>query len=619
MRAQTVWPARLALALLFLVLCSASLMLWHQLERDQQARLEERVGFQARSLARQLETILHGEVEGLGRIARLWNNLGRLQREDWEQEAELALMDFPAYQSVQWVGPDLRMRWLLPLRGNEAAAGFRLGSDHPNYPLAVQAKQSGEQRFSNSFQLVQGGRGFVLYTPLYLQDAQGQQRFDGFLQGVFRVEPLMDQLLAQLDGDSFSVRLLENGQSLYSRERPGTLAYMASEVPLHLLNNSSFSLQLSPTASLLQSLSTPLPQVVLGAGLAISLLLTAALGLALENARRAGALQQTNRRLQEEATRREEIERHLRDSRERLQLVLDLTDSSHDSLFIFDTRSRELLHMNQATYADLGYRPEQFAQLLRDEPEKLLPGFHSWLELVRHAQQDNQSRIFQRELIRRDGSRQPAEINTQLVQQGGREYLIAVSRDNSERLELEARLQRLSQLGGLTGLYNRRFFDQQLQSEWRRLRRIGAPLALLMVDIDHFKAYNDNLGHLAGDDALRQVAAVLQDSLQREGDVACRYGGEEFAIILVNTGLEGGEHVAARIHELVATLGIAHPASPEGRLTLSIGLAVAEPVAEEQHGGLVARSDQALYRAKHEGRNRTCVWSANGVKVDPPA
>lgn len=90
MRAQTVWPARLALALLFLVLCSASLMLWHQLERDQQARLEERVGFQARSLARQLETILHGEVEGLGRIARLWNNLGRLQREDWEQEAELA-------------------------------------------------------------------------------------------------------------------------------------------------------------------------------------------------------------------------------------------------------------------------------------------------------------------------------------------------------------------------------------------------------------------------------------------------------------------------------------------------------------------------------------------------
>lgn len=81
-----------------------------------------------------------------------------------------------------------------------------------------------------------------------------------------------------------------------------------------------------------------------------------------------------------------------------------------------------------------------------------------------------------------------------------------------------------------------------------------------MVDIDHFKAYNDSLGHLAGDDALpSQVANVLQDSLQREGDVVYRYGGEEFAIILANTGLEGGEHVAARVHELIAGLGIAHP------------------------------------------------------------
>ena len=610
MRVRPIWPARLALVLVFLALNMASIMLWRQLEQAQQARVNERVDYEARTLARRLEATLHTEVESLGRIARLWNSLGRLPRESWEQEAELALADFPAYQSVQWTGADLRIRWLLPLLGNEAAVNFRLTPDHPNYPLAMQARQTGEQRFSNSFPLVQGGLGFILYTPLYLQDGTGKREFDGFLQGVFRVEPLMDELLAQLDRGSFSVRLLENQRSLYSYEHPDTQLQMAREVGLHLLNNGSFSLQLSPTASLLQSLDTPLPEVVLGAGLAISLLLVAALALALENMRRASAMQMANRRLHEEAARREETERHLRDSRERLQLVLDLTDSSHDSLFIFDTRSRELLHMNRATHAGLGYPAEQFARLLRDDPERLLPGFHAWLEEVRAARQDNQSRIFQRELYRQDGSRQPAEINTQLVQQGEREYLIAVSRDNSERLELEARLQRLSHLDGLTGLYNRRFFDQQLQGEWRRLRRIDAPLALLMLDIDHFKAFNDSLGHLAGDDALRQVGEVLQNSLQREGDVACRYGGEEFAIILANTGLEGGEHVAARVHALIAALAITHPASPEGRLTLSIGLAVAEPITEEHPGALVARSDQALYRAKHDGRNRTCVWNA---------
>ncbi|MFY1052068.1 sensor domain-containing diguanylate cyclase [Ectopseudomonas khazarica] len=591
------------------MLSGASVLLWRQIEGVQQQRLDERVGYQARSLARQLEGTLHLEVASLERIARLWNSLGRLPRASWDDEVERALRGFPAYQSIQWVGDDLRMRWLFPVAGNEAALNFRLLPSHPNYPLAMEARDTGEQRFSNSFDLVQGGRGFVLYTPLYRQQ-DGQRVFDGFLQGVFRVEPLMVQLLTQIDRDAFNLELLENGQVLFRHGDTTGDDPHSLQLGLSLLNNQAFSLRLSPTARLLEQLDSPLPGVVLGASLAISLLLVAALALALENSRRAHALQLANRRYKVEAERREETEQRLRENRERLQLVLDLTDSSHDGLFIFDSSSRELLHMNQATYATLGYRPEQFAELLREDPEKLLPGFHRWLQQVREAQRDNLSRIFQRELIRRDGSRQPAEINTQLVELHGREYLIAVSRDNSERLQLEDRLQRLSQQDGLTGLYNRRYFDQRLQAELRRLRRAGAPLTLLLLDIDHFKAYNDALGHLAGDDALRKVSAVLQDSLQREGDAACRYGGEEFAIILAGTGLEGGEHVAARIHAGIAALELPHPASPLERLSLSIGLAVLDPVRDEQPGELIARCDQALYSAKHEGRNRTCLWGA---------
>ncbi|MFY1018194.1 sensor domain-containing diguanylate cyclase [Ectopseudomonas khazarica] len=594
---------------MLLVLSGASVLLWRQIEGVQQQRLDERVGYQARSLARQLEGTLHLEVASLERIARLWNSLGRLPRASWDDEVERALRGFPAYQSIQWVGDDLRMRWLFPVAGNEAALNFRLLPSHPNYPLAMEARDTGEQRFSNSFDLVQGGRGFVLYTPLYRQQ-DGQRVFDGFLQGVFRVEPLMVQLLTQIDRDAFNLELLENGQVLFRHGDTTGDDPHSLQLGLSLLNNQAFSLRLSPTARLLEQLDSPLPGVVLGASLAISLLLVAALALALENSRRAHALQLANRRYKVEAERREETEQRLRENRERLQLVLDLTDSSHDGLFIFDSGSRELLHMNQATYATLGYRPEQFAELLREDPEKLLPGFHRWLQQVREAQRDNLSRIFQRELIRRDGSRQPAEINTQLVELHGREYLIAVSRDNSERLQLEDRLQRLSQQDGLTGLYNRRYFDQRLQAELRRLRRAGAPLTLLLLDIDHFKAYNDALGHLAGDDALRKVSAVLQDSLQREGDAACRYGGEEFAIILAGTGLEGGEHVAARIHAGIAALELSHPASPLERLSLSIGLAVLDPVRDEQPGELIARCDQALYSAKHEGRNRTCLWGA---------
>ncbi|MDH4563082.1 diguanylate cyclase [Pseudomonas sp. BN411] len=602
------WLVRTTLALLFLALCGTSLLLWKQMENAQQERIRDRVGYQARALAAELENNLVDEVEGLRRMALLWSHQDRIPRDEWTLEANFAMEHFPGYQSIQWMGADLRMRWVLPEKGNEAAIGFRLTRNHPNFNLAMQAKASGEAQLSNSFPLIQGGRGFVLYTPLYIKDEQSDHTFDGFLQGVFRVEPLMDALLASLDNRDFSVQLLESGQSIYQQDQPESLTSLSQRVPLHLLNNSNFALQLSPTRKLVEQLSSPLPQVALGASLLTSLLLVAALALALENARRASALQDGYRRLNDEVSQREHAEQDLNESRERLQLVLDLTDFSQDGLFIFDLANREILHMNRATHASLGYSADAFRHLLKEDPEQLLPGFHTWLELVRQARRDGDSGIFQREMRRADDSLQAAEISAQLVTLNGRDYLIGVSRDNRERLELEARLQRLSQQDGLTGLYNRRYFDRQLNGEWRRLRRLGAPLALLMLDVDHFKAFNDRLGHQAGDDALRRVAQALQQSLQREGDVACRYGGEEFAIILANTAEDGARHVADRVMVQVAELDIEHPASPEGRLTLSIGIAISDPAREDQPESLVSRSDAALYRAKREGRNRTCLW-----------
>ncbi|MBM7063232.1 diguanylate cyclase [Pseudomonas sp. UL073] len=609
--ARPTWLARLVLVLLLLALSGTSVAIWLLLERNQAQRVQERVDTQAQALAQQLEGRLSEQLQDLRVLAALWNQRGRLPREEWDLYVRFCLDGFGAYQSIQWVGADLHMRWLLPVQGNEAALGFQLNPEHPNYPLAMDAKASGQPRFSDSFALLQGGRGLILYTPLYLRDASGQQQFDGFLQGVFRVERLLDELLDDLGNRHFNLRLLEHDTPVYRRETDAWQPRLQQQVPLQLLGNPHFTLQLSPTEELLQQLDSPLPSLVLGSGLAISLLLVAACALALDNARRAAALQLGNQRLNQEIQQREVVEQILRDSRERLQLVVDMTDASPDGLFIIDPASREVLHMNRATYASLGYSAEQFAALLKDDPERVLPGFHAWLQHLRAAQQDDDpSALVQREMRRSDGSRQAAEINAQLVQVNDHDYLIGISRDNSERLQLEAKLQRLSKQDGLTGLYNRRYFDRQLLSEWRRLSRTAQPMALLMLDIDHFKAYNDALGHLAGDDALRRVAKVLQGCMQREGDAACRYGGEEFALILTDTDLEGAEHVAARVLQLVAELGLEHPGSPLGRLSLSIGLTATTPSAEQKPKLLIERSDQALYRAKHEGRNRACTWQA---------
>lgn len=598
----------LGLGGLLCALLLASTWLGRELLDSERQRVQERLTYQARSLAHQLEANLHEQVQGLNLLAQLWTHHGRMSRAEWELDARFYVSNFAGYQSIQWADPDLSIRWLEPVQGNEAALNFHLTPAHPNYLTAMAARDSGKPHLSDSVELLQGGCGFVLYTPVYLRNPDGTLRFDGFMQGVFRVGNLMDNLLEQVDNQLFSVRLLEHGQPLYTRVQPDGLPDDTLRVPLRLLNNRSFELELSPSAALVQSLSTPLPMVVFGTGVTISLLLVAALLLARENARRAAALSASNRLLSQEAEQRQEVERNLRDSRERLQLALDLTDSSRDALFIFDLQHRELLHMNRATYSSLGYSAEEFRRLLHDDPERLIPGFFAWLQLVQQANRLNLSMIFQREMQRRDGSLQAAEINTQLIHQGEHDYLIAVARDNSERLQLEAQLQKLSQQDGLTGLFNRRYFDRQLQSEWRRLRRSDAPLTVLMLDVDHFKRFNDCLGHLAGDDALRKVAGALQACLQREGDVACRYGGEEFVIILTDTGLEGAGHVAARVHQRVAELAIAHPATELGRLTLSIGVAIATPGQDAEPDQLIAQADQALYAAKHKGRNQTCVW-----------
>ena len=167
-------------------------------------------------------------------------------------------------------------------------------------------------------------------------------------------------------------------------------------------------------------------------------------------------------------------------------------------------------------------------------------------------------------------------------------------------------LKRLSASDGLTGIANRRFFDEFISHEWRRARRSEKEIAILMCDVDHFKTYNDSYGHQAGDECLRQVASAIDKQLDRGTDIAARYGGEEFAVILPETSSGGALMVAEKIRHAVHRLNIPHAAAPLGRITLSIGVAVGIPGINHPHEQLLEAADRALYRAKHEGRDRVC-------------
>ena len=198
------------------------------------------------------------------------------------------------------------------------------------------------------------------------------------------------------------------------------------------------------------------------------------------------------------------------------------------------------------------------------------------------------------------------------VDDGGSGWALVVVHDQSNAAQQERvlraqaeELRKFSFVDGLTGIPNRRRFDEYLANETRRACRAGAPLALLMLDVDHFKRFNDALGHIEGDACLRRVAQIAAAQLARPSDLLARYGGEEFAAVLPDTDLTGAINRAERIRAAVEQAQVRHPASPIGpHVTVSIGAAMVAPRAISDGPALLAAADQALYRAKEGGRNR---------------
>jgi len=180
----------------------------------------------------------------------------------------------------------------------------------------------------------------------------------------------------------------------------------------------------------------------------------------------------------------------------------------------------------------------------------------------------------------------------------------ALSEQQKQLLEMNEALRRLSDVDGLTGLNNRRYLDAYMDSEWRRAIREQTDFSVLMVDVDDFKLYNDNYGHLAGDEVLKSVARIIQQGAQRPADVAARYGGEEFVLVLPATSPEGAQRVAEQICRNVRELAIPRQGTKAVCVTVSIGGATSTPSRGDEYAHALAAADEALYEAKRAGKNR---------------
>ncbi|WP_019500261.1 diguanylate cyclase domain-containing protein [Pseudanabaena sp. PCC 6802] len=238
------------------------------------------------------------------------------------------------------------------------------------------------------------------------------------------------------------------------------------------------------------------------------------------------------------------------------------------------------------------------------------------LERIRTAVETGETQTFEHELAKPDG----IFIYESRFVKSGADEAVCIVRDITERQRMEAALQqanleleRLANLDGLTGIANRRRFDEYLNREWLRLAREQFPLSLILCDVDCFKQYNDTYGHLEGDKCLQQVAKVFAAVVKRPADLAARYGGEEFALLLPNTDLSGAIVLAEQARLAIKCLCIRHDTSSVGAyITLSLGVASTIPIVGSQPQVLISAADAALYKAKYEGRDRMCADKTKG-------
>ena len=284
-----------------------------------------------------------------------------------------------------------------------------------------------------------------------------------------------------------------------------------------------------------------------------------------------------------------------------------LAESSSDIVSRIELDER-ISYVSPSTMRVLGWHPSQLLgkRAISGVHPLDRPQLQEVLDQIRRGVVD-EARVTYR-MRRRDKSEIWVEaiISATRTPDGKLDGFVAVTRDVTQQKTLQGRLETLAIEDALTGLGNRRRFDERLLEEWGRAYRERSSLALLMIDVDNFKAFNDTYGHPAGDECLHTVAAILADVAQRSSDLAARYGGEEFAILLPNTDAAGCLRIGERIRRALHEAAIPHKQNRRGIVTASLGGAVCRPGLERSAGpaSLIEAADSALFAAKDGGRDR---------------
>ncbi len=630
-----------------------TVILWRNARQDTARTLEAEFQFWVSRIIYSIEARLSNNVQVLRGVTGLFDASENITREEFRRYVE-ALHLAEHYPGIQGIGfaqfissdkkaaheaairregfPDYAIRptgerefytavlYLEPFTGrNMRAFGYDMAPEPVRWAAAARARDEGQAALSGKVILQQETAtdiqpGFVLFVPVYRYDAPHATRdarranLIGWAFSPLRMRDLMHGVLGTLDFDSLRTVLnveIYDGISL----APDALLFSLEQAAA-ATSNSAFRalrrLEFGGQWWSVQATSTPRFEarlhgrettlIALG-GSVVSLLLALLIGVMTSSQRQiATALGETARTLAE-----------LQEAEAALHFTQTVVDRMSDAAYWASPDGR-LIYANAAASQMIGYTLDELLALSMSDIVLDYTDDH-WAAHWRELKQAGSLR-FESGHRRKTGEIVPVEIHVDYMQFQDIECACGLVRDITERKQAQESLREQAIRDPLTGLFNRRYLDEILPHELSRRQRSGEPLTAAMLDLDHFKHFNDAYGHEAGDGVLRAVGDLLRRSL-RASDLACRYGGEELTIILPGSTLEDAWTRLDSLRQAIMQMHIPYRSGELPAITISIGIAAAR--AEETAAVLLGRADDALYRAKEQGRN--CMVAADGCPL----
>jgi diguanylate cyclase (GGDEF)-like protein/PAS domain S-box-containing protein len=600
-----------------LAIVAMAFILWEALILEQYHQVGRTVDAVAFGVRDYIQQRIETDIRGLSRITKRWELTGRPSHVSWTEDATVYISHTSHAQSVAWVDPSLHVRWVVPASGRDVLN--RLIADKHQDAVSI-AMRTHDATMSRPIVLEGEEKAGLVYIPIYRRN-----QFEGFVVATFQINTLLGAVPSEL-ASGYNLEVFENKES--SKVRTGTELYRQGVVDHELeqtftrtmplaMHGTTWYLLITPLPGTVRHFTSPLPRIIFLTGL----LIAAAFSSFYYNEQR---LQAARSLLEQEIVERRAIEEALRQSEARL---IEAQSIARIGFWEYDI-STEKVFWSKEMLPLLNVGLEDAIPTLKD----LLRRFHpddvpQFLSVVEQAVQDGKSYEFDIRMLQNDGSitwfhnigriipdenaqaarlqgtfyditeRKGAENDLRIAKERLEETNIILRQKQRELLLANERLVQLATTDGLTGLKNHRTFQTRFKVEFDRAIRYTSPLSVLLLDVDHFKTYNDSYGHPAGDEILVKVARLLEKTC-RSSDMVARYGGEEFAIILTQTDSEHAVEAAERIRSLV----VEHHWERRP-ITLSIGVATLEPGMDRTFD-LISAADTALYASKAAGRNR---------------